>query len=262
MKLGIVIPLKSKKVAKNWDVTCANIKATVSSILLQSSQEFSVVIVGHEKPEFLENILDDVSNLYFQELSELDPPIVTLNKTENQISYEKDRCSKILKGIVFLRKIEKISHWFPLDADDLIHKNLVKTLSESKRFDAIIINRGYVYYKLNNILNLENNFSSYCGSSAILSDKLISINLFDSDRDSRNFIFDQISHVHMRQELEKRKLKISVPRKRLVAYCRDNGENISAETRPKNSFYLLKRKFKIYAKKIIFDDAIRKNFGL
>ncbi len=54
MKIGIVIPLKSKSVSKNWDVTSSNLLRTVKSIEMQACPDFRSVVVGHDIPDFFD----------------------------------------------------------------------------------------------------------------------------------------------------------------------------------------------------------------
>lgn len=46
------ISLKSKVVAKDWHYTCKLLKRTLTSIYNQTHQDFRVILVCHEKPEF------------------------------------------------------------------------------------------------------------------------------------------------------------------------------------------------------------------
>ncbi len=52
MKIGIVIPFKSKEVAKDWKIACKNLNATVDSVLNQNSRNYKAVVVGHDQPDF------------------------------------------------------------------------------------------------------------------------------------------------------------------------------------------------------------------
>jgi hypothetical protein len=264
MRLGIVIPLKSKKVSKNWQVTCDNLLLTINSITNQTLQEFSLVIVGHERPIFLDYKKNN--NVYFQSLIEIEPPRKTSDKENNHLLYEEDRCTKILKGINYLRSIDhKITHWFPVDADDLIDKNFIEYLcnfSVPHIFDAIIIKKGYIYYKRDDIFTFENNISCYCGSSAILADRLVDDGLLVEKGSYKNFIFGNTSHVHMFHSLEQRGLNIHIPKRRLIAYCKDNGENISSELGQKSKVRSVKVFFKKKFKRAFFDLKIKKAFSL
>ncbi|PTB92574.1 hypothetical protein C9974_12210 [Marinobacter sp. B9-2] len=264
MKLGIVIPLKSKKVSKDWRLTCDNLQATVNSIINQKQSDFNVLIVGHERPEFLSDEPYRSKKIFFEELTELTPPNSQTDKIKNQLLFEKDRCSKILKGVNSLRKSDpEINYWFPLDADDLIHRNFVSEIYEiisKNEYDFIVLNRGYIFYKSSNTFIKENNFSLYCGSSAIVKDHLIPNHANIADNSYRDFIFGQIPHTQMLEYAKENKMSLHVPEKHIVMYCKDHGENISDETRPTNLWYSIKRNLKIKLKKIYLTKDINKAF--
>lgn len=266
MKIGIVIPLKSKKVSKDWSLTCYNLLRTLNSIANQSNANFRAVIVGHDEPEFFKNSTYKTKKIIYSELEELPPPIETTSTSANQLLYEKDRCTKILKGIRLLRELDiGIDYWFPLDADDLIHRDFVKEISSlnvNNDLDAIILNRGYIFYNSKWVFNRENNFSLYCGSSAIIHDNLIPKKLKITHESYQNFLFGEIPHTNMYNKLIQKKLKVIVPKKRLILYCKDNGENISDFTSPNRIFYSLKRALKIKAKKIYFNKNLMSDFAL
>lgn len=263
MSLAIIIPLKSRLVASNWEVTCRNLRRTLISLSQQTDRNFSAVVVGHEKPKFLEDSCQLFSGIEFVSLSELRPPELTNDRAFNQLLYERDRCSKILKGVQFLRSLyEGVERWYALDADDLIHRDFVKEINKVKGAEAIVLNRGYVYYRSSGIFNRENEFSLYCGSSSILSDGLLgSCSELNSDS-YKHFMFGAIPHTNMMIHCQKHNLKVYVPSERLVMYCRDNGENISAETRSNSILYQSKRFIKMNVKAIWFTRAIKRDFGL
>ena len=263
MKLGIVIPLKSKLVSRNWDLTCDNLLRTLGSIQNQSDHCYRVVVVGHEMPSFFNQMSQGFSHISFVSMSEISPPVLTADKLTNQLLYEKDRCSKILKGVQFLRSLYGgVERWYALDADDLIHRDFVKKINKVKAAEAIILNRGYVYYRSSGIFNRENEFSLYCGSSSILSDELLG-SCSELNNDSyKHFMFGAIPHTNMMMHCQKHNLNVYVPSERLVMYCRDNGENISAETRSNSILYQSKRFVKMNVKAIWFTRALKRNFGL
>lgn len=225
MKLGIVIPLKSKQVSKNWQVTCDNLQSTVRSIECQTDQDFESVVVGHECPDFLNG---SGLKTRFVVFDEFPPPVHRDDESENQMNFEADRCSKILKGIIYLSSERtEISHWFALDADDLIRKDFVEVLKSYGEFDSAILNNGYFYFKNTGIVNRESEFSAYCGSSAIIPDKFFSLSNEIKRESFRKMPFGQVSHVHMEKYLLEKGGRLIVPDESLVMYVRDNGENIS-----------------------------------
>lgn len=263
MRIGIVIPLKSKKVAKNWDTTTRNLQATVDSVLAQSSENFNAVVVGHDCPEFLKDNSYQNSKCEFLKYSDFEPPVAGEVEAENQLKYEFDRCTKILRGIMHLRdQNPSITHWFALDADDLIRNNFVQALEKYKEFDAIILEYGYFYFKSTGIINKENEFSAYCGSSSIVSDRVFTLPATVDDKSFRSTPFGNISHVHMRQRLEADGWSIGVPDERLIMYVRDNGENISNDAYCNTPYKTFKKIVKSVLRYKPVSKEVRASFGL
>ena len=260
MKLGIVIPLKSKQVSKDWRITCANLQSTVRSIGCQTDQDFESVVVGHDCPEFLK---DSGLKTRFVAFDEFPPPVRGDDESENQMKFEVDRCSKILKGIIYLSsQCPEISHWFALDADDLIRRDFVEVLKSYGEFDSAILNNGYFYFKNTGIVNRESEFSAYCGSSAIIPDRFFSLSSEIKKDSFRKMPFGQVSHVHMEKYLIEKGGRFIVPNENIVMYVRDNGENISNAAYC-NTWY---RKFKKIVKAILryqFSSAeIKRQFSI
>jgi hypothetical protein len=51
VKLGIVIPLKSQTVSRDWGAVSRCLEATLHSLDKQSCRDWLAVVVGHEKPQ-------------------------------------------------------------------------------------------------------------------------------------------------------------------------------------------------------------------
>lgn len=263
MRIGIVIPLKSKKVAKNWDTTTKNLKATVDSVLAQSSENFNAVVVGHDCPEFLKDDSYQNSKCEFLKYSDFEPPVAGEVEAENQLKYEFDRCTKILRGIMHLRdQNPSITHWFALDADDLIRNDFVRALENYEKSNVIILDNGYFYFKNSGIINEENEFSAYCGSSAVISDRVFSLPDTVDERSYRSTPFGSISHVHMKQRLEADGWSISIPDERIIMYVRDNGENISNDAYCNTPYKKIKKIVKSIVRYKSVTREVKVSFGL
>lgn len=263
MKIGIVIPFKSKEVSKNWDVTCRNLKATVDSVLAQTSGDYTAVVVGHDCPDFFKSEHYKNSKCNFLHYEDFSPPKIGPDEMQNQLKYEFDRCTKILRGIMQIKENDpSVTHWFSLDADDLIHDNFVSILSSYERAGAIILDKGYFLFKSTGIINKEDEFSAYCGSSSVISDRYFDLPGTIDEKSYRRTPFGNISHVHMKQRMLEDGVKVLVPDERLIMYVRDNGENISNDAYC-NTFY---KKFKKCIKMIVKYRFVRKDvkahFGL
>lgn len=263
MKIGIVIPLKAKMVSKDWNATCENLKATILSVVNQTSQNFHCVVIGHDKPDFMTASNLNLEKIDFLKFDRFLPPLVTSIESDNQLKYEFDRCHKILAGIVHLKQsFSNITHWFSLDADDLIHKEFVELMQAYYSGDAIILDSGYVYFKNTGIINNENEFSAYCGSSALISDSLIDIPEIISENSHRCIPFGNYSHVHMRMKLQEIGYKVLIPKERVVMYVRNNGENISNAAYANTIVKRLKKFIKMIVKFRFVDSSTKKAFGL
>jgi hypothetical protein len=228
MKIGIVIPLKAKLISRNWGQVCRSVTRTVTSVLNQTNSSFRVAVVGHDCPDSLTNVQHSGSDI-FVEFDEFAPPDITDDEPSNQIKYETDRCSKIIKAVMYLRSQDKdITHWFALDADDLLHEGLVEVLSKHEGYDAYLFENGYFFFERSGIFNVTNEFFSYCGSSSIISDKFYpNIPAEITKTSFRDVASVNVSHVHIKRFFESNGMNYYTPPERLVMYVRDNGDNIS-----------------------------------
>lgn len=263
MKIGIVIPLKSKAVSKNWNTTCENLKSTVNSVSNQTSNLFECVVIGHDCPDFMMGIDPPKGKVRFIKYDTFPPPVIGAVESENQLKYEFDRCHKILAGIAYLKSsFSDITHWFSLDADDLVQDKFVETLQSYHYADSIILDNGYIYFKNTGVINEEDEFSAYCGSSAIISDRLINLPEVIDESSHRSIPFGNISHVNMRQRLQQSGCKVVVAEERVIMYVRDNGENISNAAYANTLYKKMKKFIKMIVKYRHVDRATKQSFGL
>lgn len=256
MKIGIIIPLKAKKIAKDWAIVESSLRKTLDSILRQTRKSFEVIIVGHDRPDFLHDGNKTYQSISFLKFDKFPPPELTSINKDNQIKFEKDRVAKIQTGFERLVLDEEISHFFPLDADDLLHELFVQTLLDFSEKDVLIEN-GYILYANSGVLNKTKNFSQFCGSSAILTKKTI----FLVNKKSGEFIFRLVGHVEMKKFLQDEGFPVFIPRERLLMYVRDNGENISS-LENHGRLYKFKRMIKKRVRTTFFKQQALKNFGL
>ena len=258
-KLGIIIPLKAIKVAENWSVVESALLRVLSSINNQTADNFECVVVGHNEP--LSYSIDaECKNTKFVTFDEFEPPSKEdFEGMELQLKYEFDRCSKIAKGMNYLNSND-ISHWFALDADDLLHSSFVHTISQLEDSDAIVIDNGYFYFENRNIVNKAEDFSLYCGSSCIIKAGLTLIPKHIDHQAYKQVFYGAVPHMNVKEYFLSKKLSYVVPEERLIMYVRDNGENIS-------NFYFanwyprVKKWIKLHIKALRFSRKQFKDFG-
>src|SRR5690606_30293405 len=130
MSVGIIIPLKAKIVADNWQLTCQLLENTLFSLKNQTSQSFKVVVVGHDIPELSEETaqLITFSQCSF-ELRRVNHSGEITHYT--QIDRILDKYRKIGQGLRILKKYN-CQYYIVLDADDLLHKDLIKYVLQNK----------------------------------------------------------------------------------------------------------------------------------
>jgi glycosyltransferase involved in cell wall biosynthesis len=225
-KLGILIPLKARKVSQNWAIIEMALSRVLCSINNQTSDSFECVVVGHDEPLCCsENNIS--KNTTFINFDEFEPPSQKeFSGMELQLKYEFDRCSKIAKGMMYLEN-KDITHWFALDADDLLHATFVQVLSEINDPDAIVIDNGYFYFENREIVNEGNDFSLVCGSSCIIKAHVSSIPKLLDNKAYREIFYGKVPHMNVKDYFVSNNLSFIVPEERLVMYVRDHGDNIS-----------------------------------
>jgi len=211
--LGIVIPLKSKSTARSWAEVEARLRAMVASLRGQSSADFAAVIVGHERPEF-----DDTHfpNLSFITLNAPPPP-----KTADRQDQRRDKIRKNELGMRHLHAQHPITHWFHLDADDLVHKHFVATVSSLAPFDMAVVHSGYAYYPTLNRYRCLDGIDRFCGSTAITSDRW-----WISPGTPTEYFCGGIDHTRLNELATLRGVSPQIYPGRGVAYTMGHGDNL------------------------------------
>lgn len=163
MKFGIVIPLKSKKISRDWAVTSAALERTVQSILGQTRPNFVAVIAGHDKPEFLESLNDE--RIVFTKVN-FDAPDREAPDFTNKV-LTNDKNLKIMAGLVAIKKYS-LSWVYQLDSDDLMRRDFIEVIESQPSSSAFIIAGGYVFYEKYNRTTETKAMDSLCGSVAVI----------------------------------------------------------------------------------------------
>ena len=170
MKFGIVIPLKSRRISRDWNVTSAALEATLESIKHQTNSNFVVAIAGHDCPDFLANMKD--VRFKFVKVDYDAPDRNSPGFTNKELI--NDKLLKIMNGLIAIKE-EPLSWIYQLDSDDLIRNDFIDTINSFPDAKAIIIEGGYVYYKSCNRIIETNKMDKLCGSIAIVKPNSFSI---------------------------------------------------------------------------------------
>ena len=155
------ISLASAKASKDWDVTQRLLGRTLRSVLNQSDGRWRAIVCGHERPALPE--LDDPRVMFV--MSDQEPP-------KNSGQFRKDKMWKRRVIGSILRDLGG-GYFFPLDADDLVHRDLVQHVLSDDNRRGYRVEHGYVEDLANERLAPVPGawtapFDRVCGSSAVL----------------------------------------------------------------------------------------------
>jgi hypothetical protein len=150
--LVFAICLKSRRQSTDWDAVSNMLSATLRSIFASSDDRFRIVVAGHEKPDI-------------EELK--DPRVVFLEApfpAPDALSGHDRWLKRVLVGEwVRKRTNERVRVMF-LDADDLVHKQLVRAALRSSPRVSLIVDKGYRFDLRSGALQPIGKFDRRCGS--------------------------------------------------------------------------------------------------
>ena len=157
--LVFIIPLKSAKVSKSWMHACQLLERTVRSACNQTSNQFQVVVICHEKPEI-----------------QFSHPNLTIIPVDFPLPKHKDRIArgltdkgrKVLKGLIYARQFDP-SHAMFVDADDCVSRRLAAFVEQNNQENGWFVQSGYKYQEgSENIYYKRWNFYRMSGTASIL----------------------------------------------------------------------------------------------
>ena len=223
MHLGIIIPLKSKQVSRDWQITGEALQKTLRSLLNQSIGHFTVVVCGHEKPSFLDQY--EFSNVHYVTADFSAPSLSSPAFTHSHYVLDKNR--KIVLGLKEFQS-KDIQYWYQLDSDDLVHTDFVASLQDLKAESGALIEGGFMYYPKHHRILQTDEMTMWCGSTSIIASDLLNLPETVDFETIKSCPWASWAHMNMRQYfsgIADRKCKtITDP---MVVYVRGSGDNIS-----------------------------------
>lgn len=163
--LVFIIPLKSTHVSNNWERVSQLLERCLKSITNQTSPNFQVLVVGHEKPL----IQSSYPNVHYLTVHFPIPQHLPGESEQVFLNRKRtDKGRKILKGLMDAGNFNP-SHTMLVDADDLVSSRLVEFVDRHPQHYGWFIDKGYryeedqpyIYYK-------RKNFYRMCGSCNIV----------------------------------------------------------------------------------------------
>lgn len=167
--LVFIIPLKSAKISDSWKQVSKLFERTIRSLCNQTSSEFRVVTVCHEKPE----IEYEHPNITYIKV-DFTPPTWEVEIEQGYTSKDTDKQKKIFIGLTYASQFNP-THIMFVDADDCVSKNLAEFVKQNPNSNGWIFDKGYEYVDNNKSIFLrQKGFNYRCGTSSIISYDLIS----------------------------------------------------------------------------------------
>lgn len=172
--LVFVVPVKSQRITKSWDLLTKLLERCLRSICNQTSSNFQVFVVCNEKP----NIAFKHPNIHYIEV-DFPPPITLPLERENIQGYEHihsadianknaDKAKKIMKGIEKAAQF-RASHIMVVDADDCVSCRLAKFIDQNPDADGWVMRRGYMYREGSRFIYVNRKrFNHVSGTSLII----------------------------------------------------------------------------------------------
>jgi hypothetical protein len=223
--LVFIVPLKSKKTSKSWNLVCQLFERTLRSICNQTSSCFSVIVVCHEKPN-----IDFRSSQVTYICVDFESPCENIqgDTEENRVKVRDcDKNRKIFTGLLHAKKLNP-SHIMIVDADDLVSNQLANFVSQNKNSYGWFLKSGYQYKTKSKFLLLrKNDFYLKSGTSYIIKSNLLDSDLYlDLDIIDENFLH----HQNIPNFMKKRGFPLVPLPFEGAIYMTETGENVWAQS--------------------------------
>ncbi len=256
MKLGIIIPLKSKKISKDWQVTSLSLANTLNSLINQTLNSYTAIVIGHDIPEGFEKRYPSITFLT------VDIPVPDRNLTTfSHKDLILDKNLKIIRGMQALRN-EGIDYWYGLDADDLLSNDFVDSVQQINNSAGAIIDGGYLIYKSQNRFIPCKDIYVYCGSTSIIADRYMNIPETLDEKNMDGIPWCRYPHMNIGKffsdEIQQPCIRIKQP---VLGYVLGHGDNISDKWRD-NFWKNIKAYIKPYIKGKKISLRIKSTFSL
>lgn len=160
--IAFLIPIASPRRAKNWHLACAYFKKTLSSIFNSVSDNYCVVVAGHEPPDF--QLPNDPR---FKFLS-LDHPLPPLENGYYPAAV-KDKLIKLAASWHYAKSAWAPRYVMKLDWDDLVSSRLVDWLENAGGEAGYLVKHGWVWRSGSPyLIQRTEYFDRHCGSCLII----------------------------------------------------------------------------------------------
>src|SRR2546423_7244915 len=136
-RVAFLIPFASRRTKSRWDIACAHLRQTLKSVQNSTSENYCVVVAGHESPDF--NI-ETSAKVRFLSVDHDIP-----QHQDAVVSGRLDKLAKIGAAWNYAKSRWDPHYLMKLDADDLISARLFQWLENCGREPGYLIEHGWVW---------------------------------------------------------------------------------------------------------------------
>jgi len=161
-RVVFLIPLASARVVRDWHLACAYFKQTLASVFNSTVENYCVVIVGHEAPDFS---LPQDPRLKFLSL---DHPLPS-QEGGYWVAAVKDKMIKLAAAWEYAKCTWNPQYVMKVDWDDLVSSRLVEWLVSAEDEAGYRIKHGWIWRPtLPHLIQRTEQFDRSCGSCLII----------------------------------------------------------------------------------------------
>ena len=171
--LVFIIPVKSARISRNWELSCLLFERCLRSVCNQTSPDFRVVVVCNERPA----IKFSHPSVHYIEV-DFPPPVAEPGEAHSTgydygcsrdiAQKNADKARKIQTGLEYAGRYHP-THNMVVDADDCVSPRLAEFVQRNPEGDGWYFKKGYMYPEGGRFVLLNvRNFYQICGSSVII----------------------------------------------------------------------------------------------
>jgi hypothetical protein len=152
------IPLRAQESSRDWNKVCERFRATIHSILRQTSPEFTVLVACHQIPD-LGDPYD--SRIHFLQADFSAPSLQ---------AYHEHMVDKGRKVHLILSTIKRfgLGYFMAVDADDLVSRRIVEFVQQRQAVPGWLIRFGFEYQVGRDFIQLNPVINRHCGTTNIV----------------------------------------------------------------------------------------------
>ena len=186
--LGFIIPLKPKSQSKDWAKVCALLKATITSLLNQTSTNFKIYVVFTDDPK-IEITSERLIFIHFpfpfattSEILESETILYRFGNDPIILERRWDKSKKIFYGCKKAKE-DGCKYLMCVDSDDLVSNKIVAHIEKKLEENAtpgFYIEKGYLYRSgKKRMIYISRDFQNFNGSTHIIREDFITIPDFE-----------------------------------------------------------------------------------